>query len=191
MKRIIQKIGFLKFLLLPIFICSLAVYAMTLYFQQHDVKAPAKAGEKFDSQLKLGMIETVIFPGDTFYVSPTVTNLGTEEMYVFVRITMPTTADNRNLYEFEAGSDWTIVESSNGVIVFAFADSDSSMHVLAPEESTTPITTQMTMRAIGYAEYAGYEDIAFTASSLVVGIDDISINPSEAWIQCKRLGNIE
>jgi len=188
-KRIVNKIGLIPTIIIIGLFCGVVAYAMTDYFHRNDIIAPAKTGEKFDSQLDLGMAETVIFPGDTFTVNPVVANTGTEKMYAFVRITMPTTNDNENLYEFESNSDWTMVERSSGVMVFAYTESGASMYALGPEEQTTPVTTQMTMKSIGYAEYSGYEDISFTASSFVIGIEDISTDPAEAWQQCKTLGN--
>ena len=95
-------------------------------------------------------------PGDSFFVKPVVTNSATEEMYVFIQVDMPETADGM-LYSFDADEEWTLVESGNGTVVYAYGMDE--MTLLGSGDSTSALTNQMTMKSISNAEYADIEDI--------------------------------
>ena len=116
------------------------------------------------------------------------TNDATEEMYVFVKIQMPTT-ENGVLYTFEAGEEWTLVESGNGTVVYAYGITE--MTVLSPGDSTSALTNQMTMKSISNAEYAAVDDINITITGYAIGVEGVATNPMEEWNQCKVIGNIE
>ena len=78
-------------------------------------------------------------------MSPVIFNDATEEMYVFVGIQMPITSDGM-LYVFDANEGWTIVESGNGTVIYAYGTDE--MTLLAPGDSTSALTNQMTMKSI-------------------------------------------
>ena len=64
------------------------------------------------------------------------------------------------------------------------------MTTLAPGESTTALTEQMTMKSITNAEYAGIDDINITITGYAIGTEDVGTNPQEAWTYCKGLAGI-
>lgn len=142
----------------------------------------------FQFDFETGMISREIAPGDSFSVRPVIYNDATEEMYVFIRIQIPTVSEGM-LYVFDINEDWTLVESSNGTVIYAYGNAD--MTVLSPGDSTGPLTNQMTMQTISNAEYAAIDDINITITGYALGIEDMIGDPIEVWSICKEIGNIE
>ena len=64
------------------------------------------------------------------------------------------------------------------------------MTTLAPGESTTALTEQMTMKSITNAEYAGIDDINITITGYAIGTEGVETNPQDAWKHCKVLAGI-
>lgn len=94
------------------------------------------------------------------------------------------------LYTFTVDSDWVFIESGHGTVVYAYASGGDEMSALQPGDSTTALTTQMTMRSISNAEYAAIDDINFKIISYAIGTEGVSTNPLDAWNECKAIGNI-
>ena len=135
-------------------------------------------------------------PGDSFSVSPVIFNDATEEMYVFVEIQMPEYTDSSLpksgdsfLYTFDINEEWTLVESGNGTVVYAYGSTE--MTVLSPGDSTSALTNQITMQSISNAEYAAIDDINITITGYAIGTEDVSTNPVYAWNECKSIGDIQ
>lgn len=138
--------------------------------------------------LGIGMSAGEVGPGDSVSVNPVVTNSATEDMYVFVKIQMPEW-DGSPLYTFRADDAWTLVESEGGAVIYAYANPE--MTILNPGESTSALTNQMNMRSISNAEYAAIDDINITFTGYAVGTEEVSTNPTDAWSECKAIGNIQ
>ena len=185
MKKGIITIGFWT----GIFLASAIVaYAITnLFFSQSQTSEFYKK-QIFQFELDAGMRSGEIGPGDSFAVCPVILNTATEEMYVFIQVVMPTTADGA-LYSFDVDGEWTLVENANGTVVYAYGNTE--MAVLCPGESTSALTSQMTMQQISNAEYAWIDDVNITVTGYVIGIEDVSTNPIDAWNECKEIGNME
>ena len=172
-----------------IILCTtIIVYAITALFYSNSVTSNLTKKVVFQFDLSTDMAETEVGPGDSFDVKPTIANDATEEMYVFIRIDMPTTYDGV-LYTFEVHDDWIIVSDNGGTIVFAYAGSD--MTALQPGDSTAVLTEQMTMKSISNAEYAGIDDINITITGYAIGTEDVPTYPIEAWNYCKSIGNVQ
>lgn len=71
-----------------------------------------------------------------------------------------------------------------------YAYGSEEMTTLAPGESTTALTEQMTMKSITNAEYAGIDDINITITGYAIGTEDVATNPKDAWTYCKVLAGI-
>ena len=93
-------------------------------------------------------------------------------------------------YSCMAGADWTLVESGNESVVYAYTSGNDGMTPLQLGEKTSALTTQMTMRSITNAEYAAIDDINIKITCYAVGTDGVSTNPSDAWNECKTIGNV-
>jgi len=135
------------------------------------------------------MEPTELVPGDSFATEPVITNDAIYEMYVFIAVETPS-VDNKSIYEFTAGDEWTLIESTAERSVWTYAD-DTSMTMLSIDESTTALTTQMTMKEISNTAFVELDDINVTIIGYGIGTDNVSITPSEAWTYCKQVGNIE
>ena len=149
----------------------------------------------FQFDLSTDMSSGEIGSGDGFPVRPVIFNDATEEMYVFVEIIMPEYTDSSVpdsgdslLYTFDANEDWTLVENGSGTVVYAYGNTE--MTVLSPGDSTSTLTNQMTMQSIPNAEYAAIDDINITITGYAIGTEGVSTNPTDAWNECKAIGNI-
>ena len=76
-----------------------------------------------------------------------------------------------------------------GTTIIAYAGSE--MTALQPGDSTSALTEQMTMNQMSNAEYVTIDDINITITGYAIGTEDVSMEPAEAWNQCKIIGNIE
>lgn len=65
------------------------------------------------------------------------------------------------------------------------------MAALQPGESTSALTTQITMKSIANAEHAAIDDINITITGYAMGTEGVSTNPVDAWNECKIIGNIQ
>ena len=110
------------------------------------------------------------------------------EMYVFVKIQMPTISEG-TLYLFDADNEWRLVSENGGTVVYAYGSTE--MTVLSPGDSTSALTSQMTMQSISNAEYAAIDDINITITGYAIGTEGVSTNPTDAWNECKSIGNIQ
>ena len=193
MKKRIITIG----LWTGIFVATvIVVYAITNLFFTKSQTSEFSKKQIFQFDLDTGISSSEIGPGDSFSVSPVIFNDATEEMYVFVEIQMPEYTDSSlpesgdsHLYTFDVNEEWTLVESGSGTVVYAYASAD--MTALQPGESTSALTTQMTMQSITNAEYAAIDDINITITGYAMGTEDMSTIPADAWNECKTIGNIQ
>ena len=125
---------------------GLVAYAITsLLFTQSQTSSFQKK-TIFRFNLSTGLTSAEIGPGDSFSTSPLIYNDATEDMYVFIKVEMPTVDSGEKLYAFDLDSSWVEVEDG----VYAYGSED--MTTLAPGESTTALTEQMTMKSITNAE---------------------------------------
>ena len=163
---------------------ALVAYAITsLLFTQSQTSSFQKK-TIFRFNLSTGLTSAEIGPGDSFSTSPLIYNDATEDMYVFIKVQMPTVDSGEKLYEFGLNSSWVEVEDG----VYAYGSEE--MTTLAPGESTTALTEQMTMKSITNAEYAGIDDINITITGYAIGTEGVESSPQEAWTICKELGEL-
>ena len=163
-------------------------YAVTNLFFMKSQTSDFSKKQIFQFDLDTGLTSGEVGPGDSFSVKPVVTNSATEEMYVFIQVDMPETADGM-LYSFEADADWCFISEDGGTVVYAYGNSE--MTALQPGESTSALTEQMTMDEVSNAEYAAIDDINITITGYAIGTEDMSTNPTESWNQCMEIGNIQ
>ena len=121
---------------------ALVAYAITsLLFTQSQTSSFQKK-TIFRFNLSTGLTSAEIGPGDSFSTSPLIYNDATEDMYVFIKVEMPTVDSGEKLYAFDLNSSWVEVEDG----VYAYGSEE--MTTLAPGASTTALTEQMTMKPI-------------------------------------------
>ena len=81
------------------------------------------------------------------------------------------------------------IGEGDGTVVYAYGSTE--MTILAPGDSTSALTNQMTMKSISNAEYAAIDDINITITGYAMGTEDMSTNPVDSWKECKTIGNIQ
>ena len=160
---------------------AIVAYAITNLFVSKSVTTSFTKKQVFQYDFNTGLNGGEIGPGDSFSTNPTIYNDATENMYVFIKVEMPTAWSGEKLYEFNVDSSWVEVEYG----VYAYGG--EAMTVLTPGESTTALTEQMTMRSITNAEYAGIDDINITITGYAIGTEDVPTVPEEAWFVCKSI----
>ena len=185
MKRRIITIGLWTGIFLA---AAIVAYAITTLFLSKSQTSEFSKKQIFQFDLDTGLSSSELGPGDSFAVSPVIFNDATEEMYVFIQVDMPETADGM-LYSFDADEEWTLVESGNGTVVYAYGTDE--MTLLGSGDNTSALTNQMTMQSISNAEYAGIDDINITITGYAIGTEGVSTNPTDAWNECKAIGEIE
>lgn len=84
--------------------------------------------------------------------------------------------------------EWILAESDKGTVVYAYGS--AAMTALQPGEGTSVLTTQMIMKSITHAEYAAVDDINITITGYDIGTEGVSPLPTDAWNECKSIGNI-
>ncbi len=172
-----------------IFIATVIVaYAITSLFFTKSQTSEFSKKQIFQFDLDTGLGGGEVGPGDSFSVNPVIFNDATEEMYVFIQVDMPATADGA-LYSFDADDEWRFLSEDGGTVVYAYGSAE--MTALSPGETTSALTSRMTMSEISNAEYAAIDDINITITGYAIGTEGIDANPSEAWNQCKLIGNIQ
>ena len=179
------KIGIASGILLG---TAIIVYAITSLFFTSSETSKLSKKTVFQFDLSTGMEATEIEPGDSFDVKPVVYNDATEEMYIFIQVDMPTTVDGV-LYSFDVDNEWIPVSDNDGTIIYAYGSAE--MTALQPGDSTIALTERMTMIEMSNAEYASIDDINITITGYAIGTEGVSVNPTEAWEQCKEIGNIQ
>ena len=166
------------------FASAIVAYAVaSLFFTRNETSDFSKK-TIFQFNLSTGLTSAEIGPGDSFSTSPLIYNDATEDMYVFIKVEMPTVDSGEKLYAFDLNSSWVEVEDG----VYAYGSEE--MTTLPPGESTTALTEQMTMKPITNAVYAVIDDINITITGYAIGTEGVASSPQEAWTICKELAGI-
>ena len=185
MNKKLAKVG----MAVGIFLGAVVVaYAITNLFFMKSYTTSFTKKQIFQFNLNTGLNSAEVGPGDSFPANPVIYNDATEDMYVFIQVDMPATADGA-LYSFDADDEWCFLGEDGETVVYAYGSAE--MTVLSPGESTSALTSRMTMSEISNAEYAAIDNINITITGYAIGTEGVDANPSEAWNQCKLIGNIQ
>ena len=125
-----------------------------------------------------------VVPGDTFSVSPVITNTSkTEKIYVFISFEY-----NPNVYSLTPDIDWQLVNSGNNKYVYSYSGEDT-MTIVDFDQS---VTFDGTFTVIANGEtFAALTDENLTIKVVGYGIskDICSTNYLEAWADYTSGGN--
>ena len=123
-----------------------------------------------------------------FFTNSETSKLSKKAVFQFNLTTDMPVVDGKALYSFNADSEWCVVSEDGGTVVYAYGS--ANMTALQPGESTSALTTQMTMKSTTNAEYAAINDINITITGFAMGTEGMSTIPADAWNECKTIGNI-
>lgn len=109
--------------------------------------------------------------------------------YAIVSLFFISSDTSDKIYAFDVSDEWCFASENGGTVVYAYGSAE--MTALSPRESTSALISLMTMSEISNAEYAAIDDINITITGYAIGTEGIDVNPSEAWNQCKLIGDIQ
>lgn len=119
-------------------------------------------------------------PGESMSINPVISSNATVDMYVFIRMEMPSYS-SAGLYELNTDSSWECIESgTNGdkyIAVYRYND------VVAPGASTSALGSSLTMVDMSLAEYSELNDINVTMTGYACGAEGEEL--STAWESIK------
>ena len=164
--------------LLTILALSVVAYAVTSLF----FSSPTQTSE-YEKRTYFEFVMNDVFtasgevgPGESMSVNPEITSDASTDMYVFIRVEMPTFGES-GLYVIEPGSGWSIqearVEGDRWIAVYRY---DS---VLTPGASTTALTSYLTMVNMSHAEFSEVTDLNVSMTGYACGTEDLELE--NAW----------
>ena len=118
--------------------------------------------ENFSFEINNTFPEASIGPGDCINFSPTITNTGNIEGYVYFRLEQPVVIGESDtpLYTLNINNSWELrkehILENKLISIYAYKDP------LKPGQSTDPLCSQIQMTQIPIPQYSKLEDISFT-----------------------------
>lgn len=119
-------------------------------------------------------------PGESMSINPVITSEATVDMYVFIRVEMPS-YNGSGLYELNTGSGWSIEETH--VVGDKYVAVYRYNNVVASGAFTTALGSSLTMVDMSLAEYADLSDINVIMTGYACGAEDESLDT--AWESIK------
>ena len=119
-------------------------------------------------------------PGESMSINPVITSNATVDMFVLIRVEMPSYNSGAR-YSLDLNSSWECIETGvNGnkwISVYRFND------IVAPGASTTALGSSLTMVDMSLADYADISDINVTMTGYACGVEGESLET--AWDSIK------
>lgn len=175
-------------IILGIFLgCAIIAYAVSSYFTSGTFEISNTKGSVFTIDLNKTVTGIAAVPGSEQTVTTSITNTGTEKMYVFVRFDVGTTSNNTPIYSFTT-SGWSAVERDDpGELLFVYGNA-SEPTLLMPGDSAA-MTGTLKVIATG-ADFVTLtdEDFAVTVTGCAVGGPESSGTAAELYAEYISLG---
>lgn len=119
-------------------------------------------------------------PGESMSIDPVITSNATVDMYVFIRVEMPSYS-SAGLYGIDLNSRWSVEEAQvvgdKYIAVYRYND------LVAPGASTSALGSSLTMVDMSLVDYAGLDDINVTMTGYACGAEGESLDT--AWDSIK------
>ncbi len=168
---------------------GLLAYAASSLFTHDSFTIDNSKGSVFSIDLSGAVSGTEVVPGTEQTVSPSITNTGTEPMYVFIRFDVGTTASGTPVYSFEpdAGSGWTAVDNGNdGELLFVYGS--SSTPVAIESQDSADLSGTLTCIAQG-ADFVSLEDVSVKVTGCaIVSVGEDGESAAEVYADYIELG---
>ncbi len=180
MKRSTTAIIFLTILAL-----TTVIYAVTTLFFKGETQTSDYSKNTYFEFVGDGFFTASgeVGPGESMSINPVITSEATVDMYVFIRVEMPSYND-AGLYNFDPNSGWSLEESEvvDGQYIAIYRYNEA----LTPGTSTTALSSNFTMVDISLSDYAeienvnvnmtGYACVAEDGETLEIAWDSIKEN---------------
>ena len=138
----------------------------------------------FEFDLNVDAALTEMGSGDSMNVLPVIENTLTEEMYVFIEVDIPD-VNGEPLYTLVANEEWSLVETKADSNVYAYGN--DQMTVLHPGETTSELTSMITMKNISNVDYVYVDNINISFNEYGIDINSVVSNSENVWNECKAL----
>lgn len=145
-----------------------AYAASVLFNTAHSTKSLSK-DRYIEVSLSGASASGSVRPGSTVALSPVLTNNGDVNTTTIMRVTVPMVG-GASAYDYEVNSSWSLIESdpTAGVYVYGYG-SDSELSMIAPGDSTDPLTGAFTMKSsITGAEFNAMGSIDISVDGYLV-----------------------
>ena len=163
-KTIRQKAASIGIIVGLFFGCVLIAYAISSYVTHSSFSVNNPKKHIFTMDLTGQVTPTELGPGDTQSIAPSITNTGTEKMYVFIRINC---SDN-NIYSFTPSGSWSLVDTGvAGEMVYAYGEPTA----LTPGESATLSGTMTVVASNAVFSELAEDALYYTVTGCAIGVD--------------------
>lgn len=168
--------------LLLLAMTTVVAYAVTMLFFKGETQASdysKKTYFEFDGS-SFFTASGEVGPGESMSINPVITSEATVDMYVFIRVEMPSYS-SEGVYDIDPNSGWSVEEAQvvgdKYVTVYCYND------VVAPGASTTALGSSLTMVDMSLADYSELSDINVTMTGYACGAEGEEL--STAWESIK------
>ena len=174
-----------KTVLLIIFLlfAIIGVGAITRLFTTASARSSFRKKTYFQIVFRAVFPDADVGPGETVAVNPVIISDSTENMFVFMAVEMDS-IDGSPIYEYDVDDSWTLINDDE-YLVYGYGTSNE-LTMIGPGDSTTPLTSRLTLKNISIPEYAFVSSIDVTFNVYAIASDDLSSDPGEAWTVAKE-----
>lgn len=143
-------------------------YAISSFFTHDSFTINNTKGTVFSIDLTGSVAGTEVVPGTEQSVSPSITNTGTESMYVFVRFDVGVTNSGTPVYSFtpDNNSGWTQIDSEDGSLLFVYGTNDSLVAI--ESQDSADLSGVLTCIAEG-SDFVSLEDVTVRVTGCAIG----------------------
>lgn len=175
-------------LILGIFLgCAILAYAVSSYFTSGSFSIPNTRGSAFTIDLSGSVPGIAAVPGSEQSVSTSITNTGTEKMYVFVRFDTSTTSSGSSIYSFTT-SGWSPVDTGNpGELLFVYGSTDAPTCILPGETASMSGTLKVVATGTDFVDLTD-DDFAVKVTGCAVGGPESEGTASALYAEYVSLG---
>ena len=159
---------------------SIFVYAAISSLLSQTFTSNLSKGDLLEMELRQGKVEGTVTPGSTVVVEPVVVNKGTKDALAYLSVSVPEIlSSGASVYEYEVGSDWTLVEDEGCEKVYGYRS------VLGSLEETATLTDELVMVNMDTADFLGLSSVDFSFVGYLADCDVYGRNVVDGWTMIK------
>lgn len=150
---------------------GLIAYAASSLFTHDSFTIDNTKGTVFSIDLTGAVEGTEVVPGTEQSVSPSITNIGTDSMYVFIRFDVGVTSSGGSVYSFtpSAGSGWTAVDTGDaGELLFVYGS--AATPVAIESQDSADLSGTLTCIASG-SDFVSLDSVQVKVTGCAIGAE--------------------
>ena len=186
-KTLRQKAASIGLIIGIFFGCALIAYAVSSYITHGSFTISNTRGHVFTIDLTGSVPGIEVVPGSEQSVSTSITNTGTEKMYVFVRFNTSTTSSGTEIYSFTT-SGWSAVDTGNpGELLFVYGSADEPTALTPGQSAAMSGTLKVIATGADFVDLTD-SDFAVTVTGCAVGGPESEGTASALYAEYQSLG---